>query len=96
MIRFVTDAEEKEKIASFILNELPDWFGMPEHTLKYISESCKMPFWANYENEIPKGFIALKETSPFTAEIYVMGVVPNRHHCGIGTALFNEFLLILN
>lgn len=36
----------------------------------------------------PAGFIALKETSPVTAEIYVMGVLPHLHHSGIGRSLF--------
>lgn len=34
------------------------------------------------------GFIVLKETSPATAEIYVMGVLPKRHRKGVGRSLF--------
>ena len=39
----------------------------------------------------PVGFIALKETSPATAEIYVMGVLLHLHHDGIGRALYSVF-----
>lgn len=34
------------------------------------------------------GFIVLKETSPATAEIYVMGVLPEWHRKGVGRSLF--------
>ena len=49
-----------------------------------------MPFWA-YIDERPIGFIVLKETSRYTAEIYVMGVLKESHHHGIGAVLFQVF-----
>lgn len=91
MVEYITNEEDKEAIASRILNNLPDWFGLPESTRKYILDSRNMPFWAFYEDNQPKGFIALKETSTFTAEIYVMGVLKEKHHQGIGTALWEAF-----
>ncbi len=90
MVRLVTNSEEKEQIASLILNQLPDWFGLPDSTREYILNSKDMPFWV-YMDEVPVGFIVLKETSKYTAEIYVMGVLKEKHHSGIGTILFNEF-----
>lgn len=90
MVRFITDKKEKEEIATLILNQLPEWFGIPESTQEYISNSREMPFWAYIEEE-PIGFIVLKETSKYTAEIYVMGVLKKNHQNGIGTALFQEF-----
>ena len=68
-IRFITNEEEKEKIATDILNDIPDWFGLPESTMEYISESKLMPFWASFRDDKPNGFIVLKETSKYTAEI---------------------------
>ena len=73
-IRFITTEEEKEKIATYILNDLPDWFGLPESTMEYIKESKLMPFWTSFRDDKPNGFIVLKETSNYTAEIYVMGI----------------------
>ena len=32
MITFITAPEEKARIASLILRDLPDWFGIPEST----------------------------------------------------------------
>lgn len=92
MIKFVTNVDEKEQIASAILHSLPDWFGLPDSTREYIFESKNMPFWAAFEGDIPKGFIVLKETGKSTAEIYVMGVLRECHRKGIGTALWESFL----
>ena len=39
----------------------------------------------------PVGFIALKETGPYTAEICVMGILKEYHRKGIGHQLFDEF-----
>ena len=75
-IRFITNEHEKEQIATFILNDLPDWFGLPESTMEYIKESKRMPFWASFSEDKPNGFIVLKD----------------EHRSGIGTRLWNYFL----
>ena len=91
MIAFITVPEEKARIAGLILRDLPDWFGIPESTAHYIDESRKMPFWAAVEDDQPTGFIALKETGPKTAEIFVMGVRREWHRRGVGTLLWEVF-----
>lgn len=83
--------EEKMEIAGVILADLPEWFGLPESTAEYINECRTMPFLAAFTDEEPAGFIALKETSPYTAEIYVMGVKKAYHRSGIGKMLFQAF-----
>lgn len=88
MTIYIENEKERAEIAGKILNQLPDWFGLPESTQKYIDDSRTMPFWAWMEDDRALGFIALKETSPYTAEIYVMGVLPEYHHKGIGKELF--------
>ncbi len=91
MIQKIDAASDKEKIATYILSHLSDWFGLPESTQSYITESRDMPFWAAYQEEQPVGFIALKETSPATAEVFVMGVLPECHHSGLGRQLYQTF-----
>lgn len=90
MVYFVEEEREKERVAKHILAQLPDWFGLPESTKEYVMCSKTMPFWIYKEGEEEKGFIALKETSPYTAELYVMGVLKDEHGKGIGTQLFEE------
>lgn len=89
MIHCITDPAERERIAAGVLAALPDWFGLPESTARYIRESRDMPFWADVSPEgEARGFIALRETSPYTGEVYVMGVLPQYHRRGVGRALF--------
>lgn len=88
MITCITDPDQKEHIAEHILTQLPDWFGVPESTRGYIEGCREKPFWADISEHGPVGFVALKETSPATAEIYVMGVLPACHRGGSGRALF--------
>lgn len=91
MIRMIDDPQEKRRIAREILLDLPAWFGIPESTEEYIRESAHMPFFAADEGNEPIGFMALKETSPYTCEIYVTGVKRRFHRRGAGSAMFAEF-----
>ena len=91
MIYKIEDINKKEEIASKILNNLPEWFGIPESTQEYIDRSKDYPFWAEIDNNIIKGFISLKETSKYTAELYVMGVLKEFHRNKIGYNLFKAF-----
>ncbi len=73
---------EKEAISRRVLAALPAWFGIPEATEEYVQTSRNLPFWAAFEKtDISAGdalgFIVLKETSPATAEIYVMAFCLN-------------------
>ena len=88
MIRQVLPSQEKERIASEILSGLPEWFGLPESTADYIRQCRESPFWAAFAEDSAVGFIALRETSPHTAEILVMGVRKEYHHTGLGRKLF--------
>ena len=87
----IQTAEEKRRIAREILENLPEWFGIPESTEEYIRESGSMPFFAAIQDGEAIGFMALKATSPYTAEIYVCGVKKRLHRCGAGSALFAAF-----
>ncbi|MBE5959863.1 MAG: GNAT family N-acetyltransferase [Lachnospiraceae bacterium] len=91
MIKEITNKEEKINISTMILNDLPEWFGIPESTKEYIDCSADMPFWAAFKDGKAVGFIALKETSPYTAEVYVTGILKEYHRHGIGRQLFDAF-----
>lgn len=91
-IREVTAAEEKRRIASAVLGDLPEWFGLPDSTAEYVHQCGELPLWAAMEAGEAVGFIALKQTSPYAAEICVMGVKKRWHRQGIGTLLWQAFL----
>ncbi|SDO70762.1 GNAT family N-acetyltransferase [Clostridium gasigenes] len=61
---------------------------MTEIIEEYVKCSKEMPLWADIEDKQVRGFITLKETSPFTVELYVMGVLKEFHRNKIGNDLF--------
>ena len=87
-IREIATAGEKQCIARFILESLPDWFGIPEAREEYIGKSASRPFFAAFDGERAIGFLCLAETGKDTAELYVMGVLQEDHRRGVGKALF--------
>jgi ribosomal protein S18 acetylase RimI-like enzyme len=91
MIKEIFDENTKKSITQKVLNDLPEWFGIPESTKNYIDQSSLMPFFAAYVEDEPVGFITLKETSPETAEIYCLGVMKKYHRKHIGTELYQYF-----
>lgn len=91
MVIKITNEDEKENIARMILNDLPEWFGLPESTTDYIKNCKLMPFWTYIIENTPAGFIALKETSRDTAEVFVMGVAKDKQKMGIGSILYSVF-----
>lgn len=91
MIIKIEDKKLKENICMEILEALPEWFEIPESRVTYAKNCRDIPLWADIEGNAARGFIALKETSKYTAEVYVMGVRKECHRLGIGRQLFNEF-----
>lgn len=91
MIKKIENKDEKEKICKEILEALPEWFEIPESRVSYAKESRELPFFADVEDDIARGFIVMKETSQYTVEICVMGVKKEYHRLGIGSKLFEAF-----
>lgn len=92
VIKEIYDKDQKREISAYILKSLPDWFGIPEATEEYINRSTNLPFFVAMDESNPLGFISMKGNTQYTAEIYVMGVLPDHHRQGIGRALFNRAL----
>ncbi|MFP5494303.1 GNAT family N-acetyltransferase [Parvimonas sp. G1641] len=87
IIKEIVDIKEKESISRDILNDLPEWFGMPESTEEYIRDSKDKPFIACFLDNDAVGFVVLNSTSRDCADIFVMGIKKNYHRMGIGTKL---------
>jgi ribosomal protein S18 acetylase RimI-like enzyme len=66
-----------------VLAALPGWFGIEEAVERYVREVAELPTLAVERD----GFLSLKLHTDAAAEIYVMGVRPQIHRRGIGTAL---------
>lgn len=89
-IKQLTDSQEKQNVVRYILEALPDWFGIPEAREAYIAESIDKIFFCAYVEDRPAGFLYLKETGKDTVELYVMGVLEEFHRKGIGRELFHR------
>ena len=85
-VRAVAEPPERSAICRRVLEALPDWFGLPDAVERYISDVAALPVLAVEDI----GFLALKVHNDTAAEIYVMGVLPEHHHHGIGTALVED------
>lgn len=90
-VKEVVDKKEKEAISREILNNLPEWFGLPESTENYIIDSQDKPFLACYVNDEVAGYVVLNATSKDCADIFVMGVKKKFHRMGIGSKLNDAF-----
>lgn len=86
----VIETSEKEKIVRKILQALPEWFGIKEATEEYIKTSKNLPLFAVYHEGQPVGFIVLRLHNPYTAEIYVMGILKEFQRKGLGKVLIDE------
>ena len=83
----VIDPDARSRIAEVILVALPEWFGLPESTAAYIRETASLQTFIAGSVDDPRGFLALKDHTPSTSEIYVMGVARAAHGRGTGRAL---------
>ena len=86
----ITDDLEKMKLTRYILEALPEWFGIPEAREEYIRDSAGKSFFCAYKEAEPVGFLYLKQTGKDTVELAVMGVLKEYHRNGIGKALFEN------
>ncbi|NLX82357.1 MAG: GNAT family N-acetyltransferase [Clostridiales bacterium] len=86
-IKEIFDENEKERIAEDVLNDLPEWFGMPESTHEYINDSKSKPFLACFDGEATVGFVVLNATSKDCADMFVLGIKKTYHRLGLGTKL---------
>ena len=84
----ILDDLQRQKITRYILESLPEWFGIPESREEYIQDSIGKIFFCAYSDKKPIGFLYLKETGKDTVELAVMGVLKEHHRKGIGKDLF--------
>jgi GNAT superfamily N-acetyltransferase len=79
----IAEPAERSRLCREILAALPGWFGLLESNARYEREVSGLPTFAAGDD----GFLSLKLHSPRAAEVYVIGVRPELHRRGLGTAL---------
>lgn len=88
-IKTIDNDRLKSDITNSILHQLPNCFGIEESIQEYIEGVNGKVFYAVYDAKDVVGFICLKMNNPYTAEIYVMGILERYHRHGIGRNLVN-------
>jgi GNAT superfamily N-acetyltransferase len=73
-----------------IIRSLPDWFGIEEAIQGYAIDIDVLPTLLAKSGEQVLGFLTLKQHSPYSIEIYVMGVKSEMQRNGIGQALMER------
>lgn len=81
---------EKAYLCEPIIRSLPEWFGLEESILEYITEIDRQPTWLAYEQEQVVGFISIKQHTSYAAELYVIGLLPDTQRKGIGRELVSK------
>ena len=69
---------------------LPGWFGIEESVEDYVTVADRAPTVVASVDGKDVGFLTLVRHSPYAAEIYVMGVLPQYHRHGIGRQLLAQ------
>jgi ribosomal protein S18 acetylase RimI-like enzyme len=82
----LTNADEKSRICEKVLRSLPKWFGIESAILNYIKEVQTMDTWIAVDKE-PVGFVSINKHNKATAEIHVIGILPDYHRQEIGLNL---------
>ena len=77
----------KSTLCEPILRSLPDWFGIEEDITKYLADIDRLPTFLALASDQVIGFLTIKQHFPHSAEILVMGCLPEVHHKGVGRAL---------
>jgi len=72
-----------------ILRVLPEWFGIEAATAQYIHDVDELPTFVAFVDGRAVGFMSVKQHFPQSAELYVLGVLPEMHRQGVGQALLS-------
>ncbi len=79
--------DNKSEICEKILRSLPMWFGIESAIIEYIQDVETRPMIVAEVDSENIGFLSLTFHNKWTAEIHVMGVLPQNHRKKVGTNL---------
>jgi GNAT superfamily N-acetyltransferase len=77
----------KAALCRSVLDDLPEWFGIPEAKAGFISKASASPMVGGWLDGAPAGFASLTVQTEAASEIHVMGVYRRFHGRGVGKAL---------
>jgi len=79
--------EGQSDLCREILDDLPEWFGIPDAKAGYIEAASGLPMIAARHAGQLAGIVSLKLHTDYALELYVLGVKRKFHRQGIGRSL---------
>jgi GNAT superfamily N-acetyltransferase len=73
-----------------LLDELPDWFGIPEAVDEYVVKAERATAVVAIADGLEVGLLTLVRHTEFAAEIDVIAVKPNYHRQGVGREMIDR------
>jgi len=73
-----------------VLQALRHWFGIESANEAYEADIDQLPTFVAHSGEQVVGFVSVKHHFPASAELYVLGVRPERHRQGIGRRMLYQ------
>jgi GNAT superfamily N-acetyltransferase len=73
-----------------VLETLPTWFGIPTAVEDFIAVAEQSPTVIASLGDRDVGLLTLVRHNPYSAEVYVMAVIPEFHRQGIGQVLLRH------
>lgn len=86
----IHDRNLSSHITASILQGLPQWFGIPEANQEYIQAVKDQYFLALYHKGEAVGLLSIKVHNPYTAEIYLLGILRGHQGKGMGRLLLER------
>jgi GNAT superfamily N-acetyltransferase len=83
----IDDSNLKSQICDSVLRSLPLWFGIESAIIDYIQDVKRMDTWVAYVDNVAIGFASINKHFSESAEIHVMGIIPEYHRQGLGRQL---------
>lgn len=87
MIQVAEIHEGKADLCREVLDDLPEWFGIPKAKAAYVAASANLPMLGYRSGAELVGFVSLRRHTDVAAELFVLGVKRIFHRQGIGRAL---------
>lgn len=95
LVETLSEPSEKSAACKLIIEQLPDWFGIPDANASYIEGVSKETAIVMRDpSGVVAGLLSLRFPFPNNADIYWLGVLPGLHRQGTGRALFERALKI--
>jgi GNAT superfamily N-acetyltransferase len=87
VIEWSADSERNRRVADRVLRELPRWFGLELPRRAYVEEAAAHPTSIATVDGLDVGFLTLRRRTDAACEISVLGILPEHHRRGLGSAL---------